>query len=46
MRTRFLLLVFVLFAHSLAAQTWIPSDYKRFTQEEFLQLAAVYQTIN
>jgi uncharacterized protein YkwD len=30
----------------LAAQTWISSDYKRFNQEEFLQLAAVHQTIN
>ena len=46
MSFRFLLLTLVLFSNTLLAQTWIPSDYKRFTPEQFFQLAAVNQTIN
>ncbi|MEB2782860.1 CAP domain-containing protein [Algoriphagus sp. C2-6-M1] len=43
---RILLIILLLFSHTLLAQTWIPSDYNRFTPEQFFQLAAVNQTIN
>lgn len=46
LHSRILILLLFLFSQSLAAQTWISSDYSRFTPEEFLQLAAVHQTIN
>ncbi|MEB2777198.1 CAP domain-containing protein [Algoriphagus sp. D3-2-R+10] len=46
MTLRFLSISLLLFSHSLLAQTWISSDYKRFTPEQFFQLAAVNQTIN
>ncbi|MDR7129665.1 uncharacterized protein YkwD [Algoriphagus sp. 4150] len=43
---RFLSITLFLFTHTLPAQTWIPSDYNRFTPEQFFELAAVNQTIN
>ena len=46
MNTKFLLISLFLLSNSLAAQNWIPSDYERFTPEQFFQLAAVHQTIN
>ncbi|RAI85024.1 CAP domain-containing protein [Algoriphagus yeomjeoni] len=46
MKLRFLSILLLLISHSLHAQTWIPTDYKRFTPEQFFRLAAVNQTIN
>jgi len=46
LNTRILLVALILLSQTLSAQTWIPSDYKRFTAAEFFNLAAVNQTIN
>lgn len=46
MNLRFLAITLILFSHTLLAQTWITSDYNRFTPEQFFQLVAVNQTIN
>ncbi|SFT44849.1 Cysteine-rich secretory protein family protein [Algoriphagus locisalis] len=46
MKFQFLAFTLLLFANNLLAQTWIPSDYNRFTPSQFFQLAAVNQTIN
>lgn len=46
MRFRLFSITFLIFSQFLLAQTWIPSDYNRFTPQQFFQLAAVNQTIN
>ncbi|WP_339707373.1 CAP domain-containing protein [Algoriphagus aquimarinus] len=46
MALRFLSILLFFISNSLVAQTWIPSDYNRFTPAQFFQLAAVNQTIN
>lgn len=46
MTLRIITIPLLFFAKSILAQTWISSDYKRFTPDQFFQLAAVHQTIN
>ncbi|WP_192350634.1 CAP domain-containing protein [Algoriphagus sp. Y33] len=46
MTLRFLSATFFLFYQASLAQTWISSDYNRFTSAQFFQLDAVNQTIN
>ncbi|WP_157243472.1 CAP domain-containing protein [Algoriphagus resistens] len=46
MTLRILPVLLFLFPNTLFGQTWIISDYQRFTPQEFFQLAAVNQTIN
>ena len=47
MALRILPIVFLFLKSTVTlSQTWIPSDYNRFTPQQFFQLAAVNQTIN